>query len=453
MEQGLGKSKIILDTAEILFNERKINALLIVAPNGVHVNWVKHEIPYHLDVPYFVLEYQSREQYHKHFQEQVAKFFNDRERRLNVLVINTEAFSTPTKAVELSRACLAHYRTLMVIDESSRIKTPSAARTKRLIALGRHAVYRRILTGTPVTQSPFDFYSQFYFLDPRILGFNSYYAFKHRYGVFEKKMSFHQDRNWTYENLVRYVNLTELTAKIEPFSFRRTKEECLDLPAKIYKVIYVDLSPLQQRLIKEVSELGILEFESFEEFTPLQITRLLRAQQILGGFLPTGELPENPRLEKLLEVIDDHPGKTIVWCRFKAEINAVSARLRQAYGTAAVVEFHGAISSEQKTENAIQFQKNPAVRFLVGQQRSGIGVDLFAAETVIYYSNTFSYEERYQSEDRCHRIGLNHPVVYIDLVARNSVDEKIQRVLSRSARMATKLLDEKRMKGGETGAC
>jgi SNF2 family DNA or RNA helicase len=462
MEQGLGKTKTVIDDAESLFREKKITALLVVAPNGVHSNWVRQELPRHLTVPAQVLEYNSGKKGQVGFKRDVLRLLRHDDpapRHLRILALNVEALSTGGYALELARRFLERYPTLMAVDESSRIKTPSAARTKRVLALGKHALYRRILTGTPITQTPFDFYAQFAFLDPGILGFNSYHAFRHRYGIWERQLAQRDGRAWRYETLVRYVNLDELVRRIAPHAYRRTKAECLDLPRKIYQVAYVEPTPLQRRLIARVLEHGVLEFDDFSELTPLQITRLLRVQQVLGGFSPSvDEAPArplpgpNPRLDTLVHLerrepvglTEDHPGKMVVWARFRAEINAITHRLQETYGFGSTVEFHGGVTARDKVTNALRFQVDPHVRFLVGQQRSGVGVDLFAAETVTYYSNSFSYEERYQSEDRCHRIGLKHPVIYVDLVARDTVDERIRSVLHRSHRVATDLLDKRR---------
>ena len=333
----------------------------------------------------------------------------------------------------------------VLVHNSTRIKTPRAQRTKRILGLGRHAKYRRILTGTPVTQSPFDVYSQFAFLDYGILGFFSYTSFKHNYGRWEKRFTQRGDKSWEYDELIEYIHLDDLRQRLKPYCYRREKAECLDLPPKIYKVMGVDLSLQQRRLYQQVEKEGVLEFDDFRLLTPLQITRLLRCQQITGGFLPTGEqgvarpLRENPKLDLMLELIEDHPGQTIIWARFRAEIAAIAARLKEAYGCDQVVEYHGGVPSNKRPWIIKAFQTGKA-RFLVGQQASGVGVDLYAAEIVFYFSNDFSYDHRYQSEDRCHRIGLLHPVLYVDLIANDTMDERIRWVHERARKAAVAVL-------------
>lgn len=451
LEQGLGKTKVCLDTVELLFKAHRVEAMLVVAPNGVHFNWSRNQVPLHLDCPYVMVEYGAGKVKTKKFDAQVFELLAPtfKQRRLRLLIVNVEAYSTPGAAVDLSLKLLDKFPTLMVIDESTRIKTPRAQRTKRIIALGRHAKFKRILTGTPVTQSPFDVYSQFQFLDPTLLGFYSYTAFRHNYGCWGKRFTQKAGRSWEYEELISYVHLDDLRARLKPHYYRKEKSECLDLPPKVYKTIGVDLSPQQVRLYQRVLDEGVLEFDDFRLLTPLQITRLLRCQQITGGFLPTEEagvvkpLPENPKLDLLLELIEDHPGKTIVWARFRAEITAIVAKLKGAYGHDQVVEYHGGVPSGKRPGMVKNFQEGKA-RFLVGQQASGVGIDLYAAETVFYFSNDFSYEHRYQSEDRCHRVGLKHPVLYVDLIANDTVDERVRWVHERARKSAEAVLGERK---------
>jgi len=453
LEQGLGKTKVCLDTAELLFKAHRIEAMLVVAPNGVHFNWSRNQVPLHLDCPYLMVEYSAGKVKTNRFEDQTYALLAPtlKQRRLRLLIINVEAYSSPGAAADLSLKLLDKFPTLMVVDESTRIKTPRAQRTKRIIALGRHAKFKRILTGTPVTQSPFDVYSQFQFLDPTLLSFYSYTAFKHNYGRWEKKFTRKGEKSWEYEELISYIHLDDLRQRLAPHYYRREKAECLDLPAKVYKVMGVDLSPQQRRLYQRVLADGVLEFDDFRLLTPLQITRLLRCQQITGGFLPTEEpgtvkpLPENPKLDLLLELIEDHPGKTIIWARFRAEIMAIVSKLKETYGHDLVVEYHGGVPSNKRPEMIKRFQEGGA-RFLVGQQASGVGIDLYAAETVFYFSNDFSYEHRYQSEDRCHRVGLKHPVLYIDLIANDTVDERVRWVHERARKSAEAVLGKRENK-------
>jgi SNF2 family DNA or RNA helicase len=455
MEQGTGKSKIIIDTAAWLYGRGEIDGVLVVAPNGVHRNWTMREIPAHLpeEIPHLLFTWAATEIRSKKAQRELFNILSENS-RLTFLAMNVESFSTPT-GFELAKKYLNTGRRLFVVDESSRIKTPKAIRTKNILRLRRLAPYRRILTGTPVTNSPLDLYTQFRFLDPEILGFNNFYAFKHYYAVWHKEQT---SSGQEYERLLDYVNLEELKSLVAPHSFRVTKKECLDLPDKIYESVLIKLSPEQTKFYIQMANDFIIEFGQTQIAAPLVLTRLLRLQQIVGGFLPAGEgdmddwnvksapIPGiNPKLEALKDVIEDFPGKIIIWARFRAEIEMIVNFLRNEFGSNSVVQYHGGVPGKIRHISVDSFQdENSPVRFFVGQPRSGgMGLTLTATSTVVYYSNEFSPEARWQSEDRAHRIGQKKSIVYIDLEAIGTIDEMVIDSLKRKKDLADYMTNDK----------
>jgi len=284
----------------------------------------------------------------------------------------------------------------MVIDESSKIKTPGAKRTKALIVLGKHAVIRRILTGTPVTNSPLDIFSQFRFLG-NTLGFDNFYSFKHYFAEWE------QEKNWKtgqrYEVCMGFRNLDELTSIIDEHGYRITKEECLDLPDKIYQTRLVELSVEQRKAYNNIADRSLIELESGEELSVANVlTRALRLQQIVGGFLPKEEFApamaieeKNGRIDCLMDVLEESDGKIIIWARFRAELAAIEDAIRKEYGKESAVSYHGGVDKDDRDINMDTFQDpNSGVRFFIGQQHSGgYGLTLHAATTVIYFSNDY----------------------------------------------------------------
>jgi len=452
-EMGCGKTKIIIDNAAYLYERGIIDALLVIAPNGVHRNWVVNELPVHLPtrIPHRAMFWSAsptREQ-----TQQRRKLLQSPDlQALSVVAMNVEAFSRKGKALEFANAFLAANRCMLVVDESTTIKNMGyrngrgVKRTGNIMAMAELAPYRRIMTGTPVSNSPLDLFPQFYFLSPKILGFTSFTAFRARYAELLKegnpllrhiqakarRPGFVQVVARDKEGRPQYKNLEELRRKIAPHSFQITKAECLDLPPKIYEQRYVALSPEQERLYEELSARLRADLREGGEITAaMAITRLMRLQQVLGGFVtPDGAraplaLPGgNPRLEALLQVLEEAPGKVIIWARFRAELQAIANALEGA------VEYHGGVAQDDRQEAVRAFQEDEAVRYFVAQPHSGgYGLTLTAATTVVYYSNDFSLEVRLQSEDRCHRIGQHSPVTYVDLVAPGTVDEKIREAL------------------------
>jgi SNF2 family DNA or RNA helicase len=346
---------------------------------------------------------------------------------LKVFSFNVEAFVSD-KATRLMNRVLLSNDVLLVVDESSRIKRPGAKRTKSITRFSKMAKYRRIMTGTPVTKGPEDVYSQFKFLDPHILGYDSFYSFRARYCVMGG-----------YENkqIVSYQNVDELTKNIEGHSFRVLKKDCLDLPDKIYQRHPVDLSPKQRKLYDQLRKEFIAELEGEHIDAPETITRLLRLQQIVCGWFPTEEEvkpidEKNPRMQALLDILSDIDTKVIIWARFKADLRAIE----RALGDLAVA-YHGDVSNDQRAIAVERFQNDPKVRYFIGQPQSGgIGLTLTAAECAIYYSNSFDLETRLQSEDRCHRIGTKNNVTYIDIEAPKTIDSKIIKALQSKKSLA-----------------
>ena len=284
------------------------------------------------------------------------------------------------------------------VDESTTIKNPKANRSKALVSLGQSATYKRILTGSPVTKSPMDLYAQCGFMDKRLLGFDSYYAFQGRYAVTRtQRMGSH-----SFQQIVGYRNLEELADKLNSFSFRVTKDEALDLPDKIYttREVYCTKEQLQYYHSIKTAAIALLE-EGQLVSAPSVMTQLLRLQQVLCGHIMTddGELVEFPtkRIEALLDTVEEMSGKVIIWSRFRYDIRKIAVTLESKYGPGSTVSYFGDTSDEERQEAIKQFQFGDARFFVANPQTAGYGLTLTAATNVIYYANDFNLETRVQS--------------------------------------------------------
>ena len=461
MDMGTGKSKVIIDTAAYLYGQGKIDAVVISAPNGVHRNWVLNELPTHWpdELEYIAAYYtatpkkKEREQWEKTFTGSGCRWF----------CFNTEAASNK-KGQDALRSVVKGGRVLFALDESQRFKTPGAKRTRFIVKLGEHAEYKRILSGTPITQSPLDLYAQCKFLDPTITGFSTYTAFRAHHAEIEQRRTKNNKRGF-YEHIVCYKNVEELEKNIAPHCYRIKKEDCLDLPDKVFERVIVTLTPEQRRIYNQMLEdsVAVLK-ESISVDIPKELrhasneelllfyadakvtaknamTRLLRLQQVVNGSVPDDEgnvtVLKNNRLDVLKDILSDVNGKVIIWARFRYDLMMIAGMLLKEYGDDCLAEFHGGVNTDDRMEGVRRFQHDAACRFFLAQQHSGgTGLTLTAAQTVIYYSNDFSLEARLQSEDRAHRIGQTNKVTYIDLVAEDSVDEKILESLAKKKEMA-----------------
>ena len=361
---------------------------------------------------------------------------------LHILLMNVESFSTK-KGLDFAKKFLSCHKTLMAIDESTTIKNKEAKRTKNIIELGLHSKYRRILTGSPVTKSPLDLYTQCYFLDPWLLDHQSYYSFRIRYA----KMKTANFGGKSVQIVVGYRNLDELSNKIKPFSYRVLKDDCLDLPEKTYMKRIIQLSPEQTKVYKQIKQMALAELNGKMITTVNAITQLMRLQQITCGHFKSddGEVQiiKNERTDELMNVLEEIEGKAIIWAHWRHDIKTVVDVIEKKY-PGSVVTYYGDTTQDERQSAIKQIQDpNSPVRFLVGTpQTGGYGITLTAASTMIYYSNGYDLEKRQQSEARIDRIGQVKHMTYIDIIAEDTVDEKIVSALRKKINIASKVMGE-----------
>jgi SNF2 family DNA or RNA helicase len=425
----------------MLYDKGKINGALIVAPKGVVGTWYNNELPAHLPghIENVTILWQSN--ITKKQKEKLESLFKVEE-SLHILIMNVEAFSTE-KGKAFATKFMNCHETLMAIDESTTIKTPTAKRTKNILTLSKEAKYRRIMTGSPVTKNPLDLYSQCEFLSPWLLDFTSYYAFRNRYA--EMKTLHMHGRQIQVVN--GFKNLPELSDKLKPFSYRVLKEDCLDLPDKIFIKRHITLSADQKKLYEQMKKEAIAILEGKKSTTVNTLTQLMRLQQITCGHFTaddgTTKSIANNRITELMDVLEETEGKAIIWAHYQYDITNIIEAVSKRYGQQSIVDYYGLTSQEKRQPNIKKFQGDPRCRFLVGTPSTGgYGITLTAANTVIYYSNGYDLEKRLQSEDRAHRIGQKKSVTYVDLMADDTVDEKIVQALRKKINIASEVLGE-----------
>lgn len=527
MEMGTGKTRPIIDTADYLHKHGKIEALVVLAPNGVQRNWILNEMPKWCTCDYRATYWRSNP--NKKQQAELEAVVGRPYSGLRVIAANYESI-TSLKFKVFLRKFLKSFPSLMVLDESTRIKTPASARTKYVIGTRQLPKYRRILSGLVTPNSPFDAYKQFQFLDPDILGFGSFYAFKAHFAEMEtnprllaaiqKKssggtlaalrgtpaymlaptggvvrmiaaigdfVSQGQLVGWIDEKyeifsthagtvtkvykvqeyvpggekvlkliqapmliqrdatgLPKYKNLDQLAKLIEPHSYRVLKSECLDLPEKVYNTLPVELTKKQRAAYDLVAEEIVAEFDEGSITNTIKIAQMTRLQQITGGFwVLDGEKVkpidgEYPKLDAIMDHIEDTTGKVAIWTHYQHENELIAARLREEFGDSSVVQYYGKVPQRKKDLAVDRFsdivrdakghaiKSDTGAKYWVGEPGSGgIGIELILAENVYYYSNSFNLEHRLQSEDRHHRSGTRHTVTYNDVEAMDSMDQKL----------------------------
>lgn len=445
-EMGTGKSKILLDTIGILMTQGDINSAIIVAPKGVYKNWQKMELPKHL--PDHILEKTDVITWSANqsvAQKKHLELGLKADGRYKILIINVEAFSSERGSTYALRFATTH-KCLMAVDESTTIKNRSASRTKSIIKVGTYAKYRRIMTGSPVTKSPMDLFSQCSFLNSSLLGHSSFFTFQNRYA----KMIRRSVGSHSFNQVVGYQNLEELSSRLDKFSFRVLKKDCLDLPEKIYIKRVVEMTNEQAVAYGTMKRHAMSILSEGKETVSAKsvLTQILRLQQICSGSVTSDsgtvtEVPSN-KINELLDAIDEVDGKVIIWATFVYDVKRITEVLNDQFGDGSAASYFGDTEADERQRIVDDFQ-NPdsKLRFFVGNPRTGgYGLTLTEAKTVIYYNNIFDLEVRLQSEDRAHRIGQRNNVTYIDLVTENTVEEKILKALRDKIDIATLVLKE-----------
>jgi len=440
-EMGTGKTYTTINLAGGYKLKEMITGVIIICPTPIKPVWdweVEKMSPCEAECWVY-----------KSGDKGVEKWTNPQSDKLQYLIIGVEALSQG-KAFDVAMAfARAHSSTGLMVaaDESSKLKNAQATRTKKAAKISALADYSLILTGTPITQGMEDLYGQFMFLDPNIIGLKSYFVFKNMYcimGGFENR------------SIIGYQREQELLDKVAPYVDIVKSEDVMDLPDKIYQKLAVEPTKQQLAAMKQLKD--FMEAESGGEVLMVKtvLERLTRYQQICGGNFPFNDLDtggydvqpiegKNPKMEALLDSIETLPNeeKVIIWARFRPEVDLIAKTISDIYGAEAVVEFHGGIDDTGRREAIQLFQESTKVRFFVVNQQTGsMGITLTAATTAYYFSNSFSYEERVQSEKRNHRKGQTNHCRYIDIEMLVPADQMIIKAINRKGGLAQYVEEE-----------
>lgn len=428
-----GKTKATLDLACYRRQKGDIQAVLVIAPNGVHVNWVRRQLPQHMweTVPYVAHAWQASESHKPEHAASLERVLSCRGEALAVLAVNSESIIHDKPAKIIARFLRRHQgKCMLVVDESHDFRSPGSKRTKRARSLKRYCKVRRILTGTAVSNSPLAAYSQFELLDDHALGFENFADFEGHFAYYVQERT---KGGRSYERLDHYRNLDDLQGRMARWASVVLREDVDDMPDLVMDERTVVLPEAQMKAYRTLLKEMILELEDGGEVEAIDGgARLVKLQQMLGGFVvdvdgQVRELvsdDENPRLQAMLDEVRSSDGKAIVWCKYREDIRRV-VRALAAEGIRCV-EYHGAVHSQAKRQQAIDdFNNDLSVRVFVGQPKAGgQGLDLSAADLILWYSHTFDLIERDQANERATQIG-GKTVTIKDFVTPGTVDEYI----------------------------
>jgi|TARA_R100001126_G_scaffold98626_1_gene73147 SNF2 family DNA or RNA helicase len=441
MEMGTGKTKVTIDNFAYLYLKNKINSVLIIAPKSVYTIW-ENEIETHIpnDIKYKIFKWNIDKP------KDYASLNKTKDFR--IFLINVEALSTKRGLDACADYLSKNTLNFVVLDESTTIKNRSAKRTKNILRLRSLSHIRRILTGSPITKSPLDLYTQCQFLSPELLGFTSYLTFRNRYA----EMADLPVGSGRFIQIPKYYKrLDELEDKLKGFSTRIRKDQCLDLKPKIRQRRYIELEGKNKALYNRLREHALAIVEDSTISFSNKLTEIIKLHQVCNGFTKDddGKILQlhDQKIDALKEILDETDGKVIIWANYLWNIHQIKHELMVKYGERSTVCIFGEVSVEDRRQAVKRIQEDPETRFLVANPTTGgFGLTLTACNTVIYYSNNYNLEVRMQSEDRAHRLGQKGSVVYVDIVAKNTLDEAIMKSLINKGKIAAKTLGEEELK-------
>lgn len=412
-EMGTGKTQAGINTFQVLYEDHKITKCLVVCPKTVMDNWIE--------------EIKINSNY------KAALINGSKTKRLNKLKLNVQFYVINYDGLLVLKD-YDHWNKfeMIILDESSKIKNHKAKRTEFLLETFKEIPYKYIMSGTPITQSPIDIWTQFNFLDPGIFAHKSYYEFRDDYCIMG---------GYNNKEIIGYKHQENLQLLINGSSIQIRKEQCTDLPEQIYTRRHIDMPKKIEQNCNDIME-GIGNFTG-----ELMITKLLRVHQTLSGaYLKTQK--DNKKLIELAEIIHENlfnGNQIIIWCKYRKSIELIEQMIQSAKTSIPYSLLHGDITNRKEQIDLFQQGTN---KIFIGQVTAGgIGINLTAGNIVVYYENTFNLEDRLQSEARAHRIGQKKPVIYIDLLYKGSLDEKIFEAIRNKADIAEYLV--KSFKRGE----
>lgn len=496
MEQGTGKTKTLIDIATNLYAEKKINAVLLFAPNRVHKQWAVEQLPEHSPIDYDIFVWENQKSKAALYDLQVFTTSPEDNEPLKWFCVNIESMSTKTH-IKLFREFVKTHKCLVCVDEATKIKSPEAARTINItqglseikmirdtvISCEPYAKYRAILTGMMVTNSPNDIWSMYEFLKHNFFG-RTFYSFKQYFGIQRRDKNSQGKEEKVYtrnlalreinqvrallsegmrvdviaasyglnisdiyfiknnpELKVPYKNLPELKEKIKDTCYMVRKKDCLDLPEQIYEKVYVQLNDDQVRVYNDLIDDMYSEYNDKELSVVNKLTLILRLQQITGGFFPhidsTGKPvgeplgTKNPKIEVLLDTLEETSDlPVLIFSRFKNEVKLAFDVITKRRPDLVVAMVTGDIASKKNDEVIAKFKAGEIDVLIAITSMLSLGQNFQkVCHTTFYLSNDYSLETRKQSEDRTHRSGQKDKVIYLDMIAEGSVDEKVYKVL------------------------
>lgn len=435
MDMATGKTKVAIDWAGIGFYNWNVRKVLVVAPLSVLGVWPR-QIREHSGAPARSFRLGGKTEDRISLLKRIMASPNDD--LLTYVIINYEGiWRENSKGTTVESLLIRWKPDLVIFDESHRLKSHSSKQSKSGHRISLASRQRLLLTGTSITKSPLDVFGQFRALRSEVFGTN-WYQFKFAFGVWGGRYKY---------QLRGYRNIGLLINKIRKHSFRIKKEQCLDLPEKVFETVPVQLTDKERNYYNKMAKESIIEIEETHATAAIVLTKMLRLRQITSGFVKDvdgiirdlGQSKLNTCIDLLNDLIEeDH--KVVVFCEFLHDIKRISERLTVDYDI-----LSGSVPPLKRDSLIERFQTDPKMKVLIAQLQTGSeGIELMAADAAIYYSLSHNALYYWQSQDRLHRPGQTKNVVYYHLIVPKSVDDLVLAALKAKKQVAEMVLHHPR---------
>ena len=491
MEQGTGKTKVILELASYLYKGNKIDTLLVFTPNSGKDQWVEEQVPLHCKVESqdrtpFIWEGKTTKKVNETFSKVVTS-----QDKLKIFSVNIESLQADTIDFYIKMIVKHSKGLFVVVDESTKIKNgrrkptrgkrAGAKRTNKLLDwFSSRDCYKAILTGTPTPKNPFDLWSQFEFLKKNFFNLD-YFFFTHKYGIIIKHSTLKGGKNYHQvlslkeynilknelkrrgritpqtvmeisckynmkpEDIIKinkmekyypYKNLKELKENISRITFFVKKSDCLDLPPKIYETLKVTLKGEQKRIYKELKKQFYVEYAGKELTVTNKMVLGMRLQSVTGGLFPIQNsdgsysftyIENNGKLEVLLEDLEEVSEDTYIITWARFRAEIELIEKTLKEEGYTCEKYYGGSDNEVID----RFKKGEFQILVATTGKGGEGLNLQIATLHYFFSNSFEGDKRLQAEDRSHRDGQTNKVLYKDIICKDTIDESIVSVLKR----------------------
>jgi len=439
MEMGTGKTKVAVDWAGIGFFNDNVRRVLVIAPLSVLGVWPR-QIRQHSGAPARIFRLDGSIDHRVRALRKIMAVPRTDPTLIYVIINYEGIWRENRKGTAIEQLLKDWAPDLVIFDESHRLKSPNSKQSRSAYRISQSARMSLLLTGTAITKSPLDIFGQFRAMRPEVFGTN-WFQFKFTYGIWG---------GFGRYQLRGYRNMKDLIGKVRANSYRIKKEQCLDLPEKLFETVPITLGQKANKIYRQMAEEMIAEIEETHATAAIVLVKLLRLSQITSGFVKDIEgnikIFDDSKLNTCVDLIQDsleEDHKVVIFVRFRSDIDRLSEKLHGLKIRHAILS--GSVPVGNRDSLVQEFHRDPKLQVFISQIQAGsLGIDLTPADVCIFYSLDYNAANYWQAQDRLHRIGQTRKVTYYHLVVPRTIDAVVLRVLKEKGNIAEAVIHNPR---------